>query len=280
LEKDPKRRLRDIGDAMRLLEDAPVALAQKRTLPWVAAGILGLALIVVSVLFWRATRPISQPLVRLSVDLPEFAVTPDTAPGAGVTLSPDGRRLVYTGRGTDGTFRLFTRTLDQPQAMPMAGTEDAYGPFFSPDGQAVGFFANGKLKKISVDRGVPVVLCDAAQGNGASWGEDGNIIAALNDSTVLTRIPAGGGSGQPVTEFKSESGENGHVWPQVLPGAQAMLFTMFPGAGTFEEATIETQSLRTGQRKPSCVVAHTGVTCRQGICCTCTREHSMQRRWM
>jgi hypothetical protein len=190
-------------------------------------------------------------LTRLSLELPEFALKPETSPGAGVILSPDGRRIVYTGRGADGPFRLYTRTLDQEEAAPMAGTEGAYGPFFSPDGQAVGFFAGSKLKKTSVERGGVVVLCDtASEGLGGSWGEDGNIIAALNSIySILSRIPSGGGTVQPVTELKAERKEYAHLWPQVLPGAQAVLFTALPITDLFEEATIELQSLRTGERK-------------------------------
>jgi serine/threonine-protein kinase len=139
LDKDPKRRLRDIGDAKILLEETPPEVAP-RSSPWwkIAAAAFAVALVIALELLWP--RSVGQPLTRLSVELPEFAVTSvEGAPGAGVALSPDGRRIVYTGRGTDGTFRLYTRTLDQDQAAPLAGTEGAYSPFFSPDGQGVGF---------------------------------------------------------------------------------------------------------------------------------------------
>jgi Tol biopolymer transport system component len=252
LDKDPKRRLRDIGEAKILLEEAPAeaASAPKSSFWWkIAAGALAVIAAIALWLALRAPRPVSQPLTRLSVELPEFAVPPEGRPGASAILSPDGRRIVYTGRGTDGTFRLYRRTLDQEQAAPLEGTEDAYGPFFSPDGQAVGFFAGGKLKKISVDRGGVAVLCDAPLGVGGSWGEDGNIIAAPSYATILSRIPSNGGSVQPVTELNPERKEYLHAWPQVLPGAQAVLFTSMPIAGSLEEATIEAQWLRTGERK-------------------------------
>ena len=148
---------------------------------------------------------------------------------------------MYTGRDTDGAF---PRTLDQEQSAPLAGTEDAYGPFFSPDGQNVGFFAGGKLKKISVDHGQAVVLCDVPQGFGGSWSEDGNIIWAANDNTIIRRIPSGGAV---VTKLKV--GDSEHGWPQVLPGTQAMFFSVSPNFGTNEDSSIEVQSLRTGERK-------------------------------
>ena len=208
-----------------------------------------LALAVVSiglgVMLWRAARPVDQPLVRLSVELPEFAITSQYAPGAGVILSPDGSRIVYTGRSN----RLYSRTLDQEQAVPLAGTEGAYGPFFSPDGRSVGFFAGGKLKKISIERGGVVVLCDVSIGIGGSWGDDGYIIAALSAANVLSRIPSGGGTVHQLTELKAGRVEYGHIWPQVLPGAQVVLFTAAPTTGTLDDSTIEAQSLRTGERK-------------------------------
>jgi len=255
LEKDPKRRLRDIGEARFLLEETlPQAMLAPSTSLWwkISAGALAVIAAIALAFLWRSTRPVSQPLVKLSVELPELALAPlnSATPGSSVAISPDGRRLVYTGRGTDGMFRLYTRTLDQEQVAPLAGTEGAYGPFFSPDGHAVGFFAGGKLKQTSVERGVAVALCDASQGLGGSWGEDGNIIAALNSfGSILSRVPSGGGTVQPVTELKPERKESGHTWPQVLPGAQAVLFTALPPIQVFEEATIVAQSLRTGERK-------------------------------
>ncbi len=253
LDKNSKRRLRDIGEAKILLEEAPpeAAIAPRSGLGWKAsAGALAVGLVIISWVAWHAPRPVSQPLTRLSVELQEFALTSEAvAPGASIALSPDGRRIVYRGRGADDTFRLYTRPLDQEQAAPLAGTEGAYGPFFSADGQAVGFFAGGKLKKISVERGGVVVLCDAALGVGGSWGEDGNIIAALNKASILSRIPSEGGSVRPVTELKPAEKELGHFWPEVLPGAQAVLFTTLPTTDLFEEATIEAQSLQTGERK-------------------------------
>jgi serine/threonine-protein kinase len=192
LEKDPKCRLRDIGDAPHLFEkDAqPSERRHRSRLAWTVAGVVAVSAAAGMTFLWRNTRPISQPLVRLSVELPEFAVT--SSPGASVSLSPDGRRVLYTGRGSDGKFRLFTRMLDQQQAIPLAGTEGAYSPFFSPDGLGVGFFADGKLKTISMERGGIVELCSVLEAWGGSWGEDGTIIIGNNPS-MLSRIPSSGG---------------------------------------------------------------------------------------
>jgi len=115
----------------------------------------------------RSVGPPAPPAVLLDVDLgPD--VTLGSATGPAVILSPDGTRLVFSSQGTDSTRRFFTRLLDQPKAVPLSGTEGAYAPFFSPDGQWVGFFAAGKLKKTRIDGGDPISLCDAPSGRGAS----------------------------------------------------------------------------------------------------------------
>ena len=257
LEKDPKQRLRDIGDARLELEsETGVALQPrpKRRLPWTVAAMLGAIATLALAGWWRSTRPEGHPLMRLKVELPEFALS-DTGPSA--ILSPNGTRVVYIGGfpapprreswvGSNGKSSLYTRTLDQDDAALLVGTEGAYSPFFSPDGQSVGFFADGKLKKILIQGGGATVLCDAPEGHGASWGEDGNIIAALQPNSGLSRIPSGGGTEQPVTELRKEFT---HRWPQVLPGAQAVLFTAHRYYRDFNDASIEVQSLRSGERK-------------------------------
>ena len=150
--------------------------------------------------------------MRLDVDLgPDVSL--GSPYGTDTVLSPDGTRLVYVSQG-----RLFTRRLDQPNATELAGTQGAYAPFFSPDGQWVAFFTPGKLQKISVEGGSAIALCSVANGRGGSWGEDGNIIAALNNGGGLSRIPSAGGPPMPVTDL--QSGEITHRWPQILPGGQ------------------------------------------------------------
>jgi serine/threonine-protein kinase len=241
LEKDPKARLRDIGDARRLLEEPPQAESPlHRKLPWAVAGALGLALIVLGALLWRATRPTDRPLVRLDVDL-----GPDVSLGWYAGISRDGTRLVYISHN-----RLFTRRLDQQQAAELPGTEDAYAPFFSPDGQWVAFFARTELKKISIAGGAVIVLCNSTVGTGGSWSEDGTIIAALNQPDGLFRIPDGGGAPARLTEPDRERGEITHRWPQILPGGKAVLFTAHTRAiGGYDEASIEVMSLGDGHRK-------------------------------
>jgi Tol biopolymer transport system component len=143
--------------------------------------------------------------------------------------------------------RLYTRLLNGSQVTPLEDTDNAAFPFFSPAGDWIGFFADGKLKKISVEGGASVTLCDAPSPRGASWGGDGNIFAALETRGVLSRVPSAGGTPVPVTTMNP--GETTHRWPQVLPGGQAILFTASTSSGSFEDANIDVISLKTGERK-------------------------------
>ncbi|MGP8243709.1 MAG: protein kinase domain-containing protein [Bryobacteraceae bacterium] len=228
LEKDPKKRLRDIGDMELLLADTS-ALASSKTasqtgrLPWIAAVVLGVAAGLALWAPWRTGEPENRPLARLDVDLGAGVSLP--APGAcgsSVIISPDGTRLVYVS-GTP--TRLFTRRLDQPEGTELAGTEGASCPFFSPDGQSVGFRVGSKVDKISVEDGAVAPLADIGFGNfaGASWGEDGSIIVSEAVGKGLLRIPAGGGPAETVAALPN--GAIALAVPQILPGDKAILFT-------------------------------------------------------
>jgi Tol biopolymer transport system component len=262
LTKDRKERLQAIGEARITLSNPtrqggdavgqghalPGDAGQRHALPWWLAGALALALIVSGIFLYNATRPAPlRPLIRVSIDVDDSTPLARTNNGNMLALSPDGARLALTLRGADGKVRLYTRLLSQSQATPLGGTENAFSPFFSPDNQWIGFFADGKLKKISVDGGAAVTLCDAPAGRGANWGDDGNIIGALSGGGVLSRVPSAGGTPVPVT--KLNSGEVTHRWPQVLPGSQAILFTASTRRGNYDDANIDVISLKTGGRK-------------------------------
>ena len=257
LDKDPQQRLRDIGEARIAIErtlagepeesEPPAPASRTPKLPWALAAVSVLVSVGFGVLYWRAARPVERPLVRLSVDL-----GPDAVAGPRITaaISPDGRRLAFVERDAEGKELLATRLLDQPKAVLLAGTEGASDPFFSPEGDWIGFFASGKLKKISVDGGSAVTLCDTIGIRGASWDWDGSIIVNLNPSTGigLTRVSAAGGTLQALTK-PAESGDGSHRWPQILPGDQAVLFTSGGSLANYQKTNIEVLSLRTGQRK-------------------------------
>jgi serine/threonine protein kinase/Tol biopolymer transport system component len=243
LRKDKRQRLSDATDVRIEIEDAiaapkdsgatQAAPTSTSKLPWAVAVALAIIAVATSLGWWRAARPMEQalrPLVRLDVDLGS-EVSLNSPAGTDVILSPDGTRMVYVSQE-----QLFTRRLDQPNATELAGTQGAYAPFFSPDGQWVAFFTAGKLHKISVDGGSAITLCNASNSRGGSWGEDGNIIAALGANGVLSRIPSAGGPPMPVTEL--QNGEFTHRWPQILSGGKAVLFT----AGMGDTANIEVMS--------------------------------------
>ena len=175
--KTERQRFQDAADVRIEIEDAiaapkdpgatQAAPTSMSKLLWAVAAALAIIAVVTSWGWWRATRPVEQslrPLVRLDVDLgPDVSL--GSQHGADAILSPDGTRLVYVSQG-----RLFTRRLDQPNATELTGTQGAYAPFFSPDGQWVAFFAPGKLKKISVEGGAAIALCDTLRLAGAAVG--------------------------------------------------------------------------------------------------------------
>ena len=215
---------------------------------WIAAGTFAIVAAVASWIAWRTPRAADHPLTRFSVDLGPEAMAGENTTAA---ISPDGRRLVFPVRGSDGKQQLATRLLDQAKPALLPGTEAGTDPFFSPDGQWIGFFAGGQLKKISVQGGAPValtsILATQSGAEGASWGEDGNIVTAMGLFAPLARLPAAGGAAQPLTKLGPN--EIAHRWPQVLPGARAVLFTASASISGMDSANIETFSLQTGQIK-------------------------------
>jgi serine/threonine-protein kinase len=242
LEKDPAKRLRGIGDAMELVEDAPAPSSDAAkpsrfgVIGWIAAGVLLVVAVVAAWLAYRGSRPAElKPLVRLEMDV-GGDLRSSMGLGVGAVLSPDGTRLAYVAWD-----RLFTRRLDQSTATELAGTQGGYDPFFSPDGKWVGFFSGGGLKKIPVEGGAPMTLWNASSiGAGGAWGEDGNIIAALGLAGPLSRIPSAGGQPMPATQLSA--GEVTHRFPQVLPGGKAVLYTAHTGVSGWDGATIEAMS--------------------------------------
>jgi serine/threonine-protein kinase len=171
LVKDPKRRLRDIGDAMLLLNSVPEPVAARPRLLWTAA-VLVIALGIIAAMGWRrATRSAPlHPLVQLSAELSPGATIEGRSTCCPPAISPDGARIAVIEQAAGG-FRLATRRLDQSDFVVLGGTEGVSRSFFSPDGQWIAFFADGKLKKVAVQGGSPITLCDAPNPLGGSWGE-------------------------------------------------------------------------------------------------------------
>jgi Tol biopolymer transport system component len=252
LTRDRRQRLQAIGEARIVLDDPedlalpvrPLAPSRGR-LTQMFMAVLVIALAAIAAMLWRATRSREYPLLRLNLDVGREA---KTGASTSFALSPDGRRLVFLARASDGNEQLAMCLLNEGQWTFLAGTENARDPFFSPDGQWIGFFVDMDLKKVSVQGGVPVTLGRAGHlSMGGSWGEDGAIVEATHPLSELTRVPASGGDPQRLTRLGS--GEATHRWPQVLPGGKAVLFTAAASFSDMDNANIDAVDLRTGAVK-------------------------------
>jgi serine/threonine-protein kinase len=142
------------------------------------------------------------------------------------------------------------RDLAGTESRLLPGTDDAWMPFFSPDDESIGFFANEKLKRIDVAGGIPSTLCDAPDGRGGSWGTNDMIVFAPTTHSALMQVSAHGGIPTPLTTIDSQSGESGHRWPQLLPDNRAVIFAAGPSMtmSNFNEGQLVVQSLKTGER--------------------------------
>lgn len=260
LRKDRRQRLGDAGAVRIEIEDVlsgvtpgqvePVASQRtgRERLAWAAAvGLLILTTIAFAIGFVLRAPKAQQPM-RLSAEIGADASL-STIFGASAILSPDGARLAFVAGGSDQKQRIYVRALDQLQATALSGTENARDPFFSPDGQSLGFFADGKLKKISVNGGGPVTLCDALDDRGGSWGDDGTIVFARDSTSPLSKISSAGGTPQALITLDKQTGETTQRWPQMLPGGKAVLFTSSTTQAAYENADIVVYSTASGQRK-------------------------------
>jgi eukaryotic-like serine/threonine-protein kinase len=146
-----------------------------------------------------------------------------------VPVSPDGRRIAFVAKGEDGKNWLWVRPLDGLAAQALPGTEGATYPFWSADSRALGFFADGKLKRVDASGGPPQVLCDAPFGRGGAWNRDGVIVFAGEAGRGLSRISATGGVLTPVTRLDGSRHETAHRWPSFLPDGRHFLYTALGG---------------------------------------------------
>ena len=260
LEKDPRQRLRDIGDARieldrlisgRDLEPAadPAAAPRSR---WRDTALLLGGAIAAGVAVFVLARPAPGPspgAQRFNVALP-LGVRIDDAPDSvrqPLALSRDGRQLAFVTRSAAGRKQIYVRPIDAIDAEPVAGTEGGDMPFFSPDGRQLGFASEGKLKRVAVAGGTPAVICDAPQPRGAAWVDDDTIVFTPTVFSGLVRVPASGGSPTPVTTLAPA--EEGHRWPIILPGGQAVIFGVMPLQFEEQKATIDLVRLDTGVRR-------------------------------
>ena len=251
--KDPKKRLRDIGDVWKLLDDQPAVATrtQNGILGWAAAGLLALLAAVALWAPWRETpAPAVQPVLRLEADLGnDVSLVPLAIPTvSSVVISPDGTRLVYVGTVSGGPPKLLTRRLDQPNATELAGTEGAMDPFFSRDGQWVAFWTGREIYKVPVDGGGPVLLGEFGAMTGGDWDDEGNLVIGTGAPSTngVLRLPSTGGAGTPILELAN--GEMFHTHPQILPGGKAILLEAVGGPGQ-DNFTVDVVSIADRARK-------------------------------
>ena len=226
LVKDPKRRLRDIGEARLILEgqDAPMSVASPaaasppRRLWPIAIALVAVAAIAGAAGRFSAPRD-NAPLVRLSVALP---------PGEQVTtapaIAPDGQTIAYAAGRTRTTSRLYLRRLDAVTTRAVDSSSGALYPFFSPDGRFIAFFAGGKLWRAPVAGGAASVIAPAQTPWGGTWLEDGQIVFVPNFNSGLWRVPADGGVAEQLTEPDGAARGYAHAFPQRLAGTADVLF--------------------------------------------------------
>jgi eukaryotic-like serine/threonine-protein kinase len=240
LRKDPKQRLRDIGDARIALDEVlsgsadPIAApsAGRRVISWnlwVAWGVAAVFMAAfLAAVFVRSRRPPAPQMdpVRFELRMPEkvSAVSNGT-----FALSPDGRKLAFAGRTPDGGSQLWIRSMDSLDARPLPGSEQSAGgfaPFFwSPDSRYIAFDGGGKLEKIDSNGGAPQTICDITRGGavGGSWNRDGVIIFPEAPGPIMT-VAADGGSPVPVTATAAGSGTVSDVFPYFLPDGHHFLY--------------------------------------------------------
>jgi Tol biopolymer transport system component len=227
LEKDPKKRLRDIGDARLVLESPVAAEAPSQTVPaaqsatarnvaWITAAMF--AILAAAALWapWRTPEPVEP--VRFEISAPPKARFTNF-----ITASPDGRKVAFTALDEAGQVGLWVRPLDGLEAKPLTNTAMNPVPFWSPDSRYIAYQLDGKLRKIAVSGGSPEALCDApVQFEGGAWNQDDVIV--FGGPEGLLRVSAAGGVPQKLTSLDTSKKETGHAAPQFLPDGRHFVY--------------------------------------------------------
>ena len=231
LDRDVKTRLRDIGEARVALAspdrpDAAAAAApqpHRRAISIVLAAAIAIVAAIASalgVLYFRAPAATSpSPVVRLPFEAPNTVASEVGDP----TISPDGKTMLFTGRGADGRKVLWVRALDSGEAKPLPDTDDAIEPFWSWDSKSIAFGAQGKLKRLDLGESRAKVLTDAGRSNNGSWSRNGVIVFSPDFGAPLVKVSSGGGERTQVVPRAPGSG--GDRYPAFLPDGKHFLFS-------------------------------------------------------
>ncbi len=236
-------------------ESDPRPIARKPSLSarlamWTLAGALIASIVAAAIIAPQWHRASPAPFARLSAELGADVTLVTRPVSDAISLSRDGSVLAFVGqKDVDAPVQLYVRRLNEQQAMLLPGTEGADCPFFSPDGQWIGFFADGRLKKIGVRGGAAIVLSDAPIGRGGDWGDDGSIVFLPNRFGGIMRVSSSNAGVAPEPVTTMTQGEVTHRWPQLLPGGKAVLFTSNTAAASQSGASLVVQQLPSGERK-------------------------------
>jgi Tol biopolymer transport system component len=240
LAKDPDDRWQTARDLLRELKwtaEAGLELDERITVgartkgrevvAWSMTAVAILAALTAGVVAYRQHTPAETSIYRTTILPPDDATFSGANAGDRFALSPDGRRLTFVARGADQRTQLWVRTLDALTAHPLIGTDGAASPFWSPDSRFIGFYAQGKLKKIDAAGGPPLTLTDAQAFDGATggtWNRDDVILFSPQPNAGLARISASGGISSPVTVPDAANNERGHLYPFFLPDGRHFLY--------------------------------------------------------
>ena len=263
LQREPTSRLRDIGDARIVLDEAlrsPISAGgataeqapatRRALLPWILAAVFFVALLVV--LLSRPAERASNGVMRLKLPIPESVLSAGS-PLPRLAISPDGNKVVFLGfDDAKDNSQLYLRAIDQTEVIAIHGTEGAHSPTFSPDGQWIAFGQDGMLKKVRATGGPSMTLCEAPLLRGLSWADDGTIVFAPRRASGLMRVLDAGGTPEPLTTLDFDPSSTilpSHRWPEVLPGSRAVLFTATENDSDYSEARIVAVTLDGGQVK-------------------------------
>jgi hypothetical protein len=260
LERDPKRRLRDVGEARIAMEEAPASLIATRAETaaglasrragrgrMVASALAGVALgalLVAGVAAMRNRRSARDSGVRLNVVLPrDQAMVVEGLPN--FALSRDGAEITYAAKKEAGKTALYLRSMGSFDARELADTEGATAPFFSPDGQWLGYFVGGKVHKMAVSGGPPQLVCDSpvSELGGAAWADDGSVLVPSMNGSLMRAAPSGG---KCVEIVKPDAARGELLEPESLPGGEGILFASLGGFQT-SQAHIAVLDLKTGK---------------------------------
>jgi eukaryotic-like serine/threonine-protein kinase len=253
LVKDPRNRLRDIGDARIAIEEmiahpgsSAAATTRKPAMLWKsAAAFLVIAIVFGFALGYVYRSPASSETVRFFISAPEkMAFSTGGRPATSVVISPDGHKLAFTAADTAGKIQIWLRGIDELTSRPLSGTDGANFPFWSPDSRYIGYFAHDKLMKVDAFGGPPQTLCDAPGARGGTWSRDGVIVFGTQNGP-LGRVAAVGGT---VTIFtKLAAGQTDHRFPAFLPDGRHILLAV--NSGDAARGGIWVTSIDSGEMK-------------------------------